>query len=113
MVTDIGEGILLCSPYLESSCVACLDSAVKGLSDEEIMELIAMGIDNVLGNGTSQVFFETLRLVYHFNPSSIPSQLDQFERIARKVMGKKVSQAVFDATIAEIKEYKKKKRIRS
>ena len=88
--------------------MASLDSAAKGLEDEEIIKLIATGIDKVLGNGASQVFFETLRLVYHFNPSSIPSQLDQFETIARKVMGKKVSQAVFDAIIAEIKAYKKK-----
>jgi hypothetical protein len=90
--------------------VASLDSAVKGLEDTEVIKLIAFGIDKVLGNGSSQIFFETLRLVYHFNPSSIPSQLDQFETIARKVMGKKVSQAVFDAIIAEIKAYKKNKK---
>ena len=89
--------------------MASLDSAIKGLGDQEIIKLIAIGIDKVLGNGASQVFFETLRLVYHFNPSSIPSQLDQFETIAQKVMGKKVSQAVFDAIIAEIKAYKKNK----
>jgi hypothetical protein len=93
--------------------VASLDSAIKGLGDQEVIKLIAIGIDKVLGNGASQVFFETLRLVYHFNPSSIPSQLDQFETIARKVMGKKVSQAVFDAIIAEIKAYKKNKKTRS
>jgi hypothetical protein len=86
-----------------------LKSTVEGLTHLDVLKLITIGTDHILGEGSSSLLFETLRLVYGIKPSSIPSQLDNFETLARRVMGRKASQAVINEIIAEVKKYKKEK----
>ena len=87
-----------------------LKSAAKGLTHLEVLKLIAIGTDNILGEGSSSLLFETMKLVYGIEPSIIPSQLDNFEILAQRVMGRKASQAVISEIIAEVEKYKKEEK---
>jgi hypothetical protein len=78
-----------------------LKSAAVGLTNLEILEIITLGTDKVLGKGTSLILFETLRRIYHLDASSIPSHLDQFETHIQKMMGEKISKDVISGIIED------------
>ena len=78
--------------------------AAKNHRKREIIASLSTAIDRTLGENTSPLLFKTMHLVYRFDKSAIPSKLDVFEQLLRRITGSPVSDIIIAAAIVEMGE---------
>lgn len=71
---------------------------------DTIISYVQNGIDDVLGNGASNLIFKTLRMVYNLDPqATITSKPELFEEKVTKIIGRRTAKIVFKKIIDTIK----------
>jgi hypothetical protein len=61
--------------------------ALRGLDDRVIFDVVAEGIENALGIGSSRLIFKTLEYVYNFKVTPISIRMGEFDGLLAKLVG--------------------------
>lgn len=71
-------------------------------SHYEIMDAIRLGIDRIMGNGTSDLILKTMKLVYYFDEERIFRQPKLFVNTLVKLLGKDVTPTILTSILYEM-----------
>ena len=72
---------------LEITVTATIENAVRSQDDRVIIDLVAEGIETVLGRGSSRLVFRTLECVYNFKVTPVSIRMDEFDGLLAKLVG--------------------------
>jgi hypothetical protein len=64
-----------------------IEHEVKGLDDREVVEVVAAGIDNALGNGSAKLILKCLKTAHNFDASPRSIKRGEFDSLLLNLVG--------------------------